>query len=145
MTVIPSPAPAVGESAPRRFLRQIAKGERANLVRFASVVTTLGVWEWYGRGVDPVFLSYPTAIVGAVPKMIERGELQAAIASSVEEAIYLGDRVIVMSSRPGRISADIMTELPRPRADLDVKSSARFDELRHIVRNALRHDRAVAA
>ena len=84
MTVIPSPAPAVGESAPRRFLRQIAKGERANLVRFASVVTTLGVWEWYGRGVDPVFLSYPTAIVGAVPKMIERGELQAAIASSVE-------------------------------------------------------------
>ena len=74
----------MAESPPRRFLRQIAKGERANLIRFVSVVTTLGVWEWYGRGVDPVFLSYPTAIVAAVPKMIERGELQAAFLASVE-------------------------------------------------------------
>ena len=78
------PAPSMVESAPRRLLRQIVRGERANLVRGVSVATTLGVWEWYGRGVDPVFLSYPTAIVAAVPKMIKTGELQTAFMSSVE-------------------------------------------------------------
>ena len=101
MTVIPSPAPTMAESAPRRFLRQIAKGERANLVRCASVVATLGIWEWYGRGVDPVFLSYPTAIVAAVPKMIERGELQAAFLASVEGLVIGLVMAIVLGTLTG--------------------------------------------
>ena len=46
--------------------------------------------------------------------------------------------MIVMSSRPGRIAADIATELPRPRAESEVKSSARYSELQRIVRAALK-------
>jgi NitT/TauT family transport system permease protein len=48
-----------------------------------SVALTLLAWEWYGRGVDPVFLSYPTAILAAVPAMLATGELQRAFVSSV--------------------------------------------------------------
>jgi len=59
------------------------------------------------------------------------------VTHSIEEAVYLGDRVIVMSSRPGRIAADVMTELPRPRSD-DVKSSERYAELLRLVRAALK-------
>jgi NitT/TauT family transport system ATP-binding protein len=55
------------------------------------------------------------------------GKTVIFITHQIDEAIYLSDRVIVMSARPGRILADIRIEIPRPRA-LGVKRSARFLE-----------------
>src|SRR5436305_9019476 len=82
-----SPPLRPAASAPRRrppgLWRDIGAGRHGNLVRFASVALTLLAWEWYGRGVDPVFLSYPTAILAAVPAMLATGELQRAFVSSV--------------------------------------------------------------
>jgi sulfonate transport system ATP-binding protein len=37
------------------------------------------------------------------------------VTHDIDEAIYLGDRVIVMSSRPGTIKREIRVDLPRPR------------------------------
>jgi ABC-type nitrate/sulfonate/bicarbonate transport system ATPase subunit len=67
------------------------------------------------------------------------------VTHSIEEAIYLGDRVIVMRSHPGRIVADVETDWARPRTEGDVKSMPRFDELRRLVRDALRDGHAAAA
>jgi NitT/TauT family transport system ATP-binding protein len=48
------------------------------------------------------------------------------VTHSIEEAIYLGDRIVVMSPSPGRIDAEIAVQLARPR---DV-SAPDFNELR---------------
>jgi NitT/TauT family transport system ATP-binding protein len=47
------------------------------------------------------------------------------ITHSIWEAIFLADRVIVMSPRPGRIAKEIIVDLPRPRR-LAVRESAEF-------------------
>src|SRR4029077_21016135 len=49
------------------------------------------------------------------------------VTHSISEAIFLSDRVIVMSPRPGHIESVISVDLPRPRT-LSIRESARFGE-----------------
>lgn len=44
------------------------------------------------------------------------------ITHSIDEALYLSDRVLLMSAQPGRIAADIRIDLPRPRKLQDIRS-----------------------
>jgi len=66
------------------------------------------------------------------------------VTHQIEEAVYLSDRVVVMSSRPGRILADIPIALPRPRA-LEVKRSAEFTAYAAQIWQLLAGQRAPAA
>jgi ABC-type nitrate/sulfonate/bicarbonate transport system permease component len=67
-----------------------------NLLRLLSISVTLGVWEWYGRRVDPIFVSYPTAILRALPTLVATGELPRAFASSLEAlGIGFGSAIVL--------------------------------------------------
>ena len=57
------------------------------------------------------------------------------ITHSIDEAITLGDRIVVISRRPGRIKEVIDVNLPRPRFDQELKSLPEYAEIReHIWR-----------
>jgi NitT/TauT family transport system ATP-binding protein len=51
------------------------------------------------------------------------------VTHSLNEAVYLADRVIVLSARPGRIVDDVAVDLPRPRT-FAMTSSERFGVLK---------------
>lgn len=65
------------------------------------------------------------------------------ITHDLEEAIYLADRVLVMTTRPGRIKQTIFVDLPRPRST-KVLSAPEFLRLKEEAIEAV-HEEAVKA
>lgn len=57
------------------------------------------------------------------------------VTHNIQEAVFLSDRVCVLSPHPGRLSAVVDIDLPRPRT-LDMKETPHFSELVTKVRNS---------
>jgi NitT/TauT family transport system ATP-binding protein len=58
------------------------------------------------------------------------------VTHSVDEAIILSDRVIVMAARPGRVVDEVPVDLPRPRS-VSAEASGRFLEIRNRIWSTL--------
>jgi len=54
------------------------------------------------------------------------------VTHDIEEAVYLGDRVVVLTARPARIREEVKIDLPRPR-DLTIKKSMACHEYRNYI------------
>lgn len=61
------------------------------------------------------------------------------VTHSISEAIYLADRVIVLTSRPAKISLDLPVPLERPRRQ-EMRYSPEFSELSRILHQQLSHN-----
>jgi len=57
---------------------------------------------------------------------LEKRKTVAFVTHSIDEAVFLSDRIIVMTPRPGTIAEIISIDLPRPRT-LDVKDTTEFN------------------
>ncbi|MBS7544855.1 ABC transporter ATP-binding protein [Ancylobacter oerskovii] len=66
------------------------------------------------------------------------------ITHSIDEAVYLGQRVAVMTSRPGRIKAMVDVDLPRADLDADIRAHPDFARYRHEIWDLLRGEVARA-
>jgi NitT/TauT family transport system ATP-binding protein len=63
------------------------------------------------------------------------------ITHDIVEAVYLADRVIVFSARPGRVKEVLKVDVPRPR-DLRVKRDPRFLEIETRIWESIREEAA---
>jgi NitT/TauT family transport system ATP-binding protein len=113
--------------AAEKFPRQISGGmrQRANLAR--ALVA------------DPeiLLMDEPFAALDAQTREVLQAELLSIwgrrqktvvfVTHQLDEAVYLADRVVVLSADPGRVKQIVPIDLPRPRT-LDVKYSPEFSE-----------------
>jgi NitT/TauT family transport system ATP-binding protein len=58
------------------------------------------------------------------------------VTHSISEALFLADRVLVLSQRPGRVKLDLRVDLPRPRGD-EMRYTAPFGRLARQLKEAI--------
>ena len=102
-----------------------------------------------------LLMDEPLGAVDALTREVMRDEIEKLIAAtgktvlfithSIEEAILLGDRIVVFKSHPGAIKEVITTGLDRPRSERSVQSDPRFLELRDHLWDALQGEATAAA
>lgn len=100
--------------------------QRVNLARALTV------------GADVLLMDEPFAALDAQTRTIMQSELMRIcretrktvllVTHQIDEAVYLSDRVLVFTMRPGRLKEEVVINLPRPR-ELSVKFTTEFGQL----------------
>lgn len=105
---------------------------------------------------DVLLMDEPMAALDAQTRLLlqedlvrlweETGKTVVLVTHSLDEALLLGDRAVVMSSRPGRVKLDLPIDLPRPRSaktatgtDFARMKAGLWDALRDEVEKSLEH------
>ena len=58
------------------------------------------------------------------------------VTHSISEALFLADRVLVLTARPGKIRLDLTVDLPRPRSD-EMRYTPHFGKLARQLKDAI--------
>jgi NitT/TauT family transport system ATP-binding protein len=66
------------------------------------------------------------------------------VTHDIEEAVYLSDRVVILSARPSSVVEELPIDLPRPRDQITTRSLERFVEYRNHIYTRIRRETADA-
>jgi NitT/TauT family transport system ATP-binding protein len=148
-------------------LRQITAKERSEIARDCLRRVGLGDFENHyphelsggmqqraglarALAVNPAILlmDEPFGAVDAQTRQLLQEELLALwqrerktvifVTHSMDEAVYLSDRVVVMTPRPGQVAEVLDVPLPRPRIAEEVRRDAKFVELTNYIWDSLK-------
>jgi NitT/TauT family transport system ATP-binding protein len=92
--------------------------------------------------IDPklMLMDEPFGALDALTRERLQGQLQRIVGErdltvlfvthSIDEALYLSDRIVVMGVHPGRIIAEFKVDLPKPRADYNFRALPEYGRVR---------------
>jgi NitT/TauT family transport system ATP-binding protein len=75
----------------------------------------------------------------------ETGQTIVFITHSVDEAITLGDRIVVVTDRPGRVKEILPVLIPRPRSGRQIRHLSEYTELRDRIWNLLEKESSASS
>ena len=107
-------------------LRQVPKAERIATAR--DYLRNVGLADFENH--------YPHELSGGMQQRERKTVI--FITHSMDEAVYLSDRVAVMTPRPGRVAEILEVPLPRPRSAGEVRRDPRFADLTNYIWHSLK-------
>jgi NitT/TauT family transport system ATP-binding protein len=110
--------------------------QRASIVRaLASDPTVLLMDEPFGA-LDAFTRDEMNKLVEEI--WLESRKTVILITHSIAEAVFLADKVYIMSARPGQISRVVDVPFPRPRS-LDLMETREFFDLVNLIKHDIQH------
>jgi NitT/TauT family transport system ATP-binding protein len=124
--------------------RELSGGmqQRASIVRSLSVDPSVLLMDEPFGALDAFTRDEMNLLIQEI--WMETRKTIAFVTHSISEAIFLADRVAVMSARPGRIAEIYNVDIPRPRS-VDIQTKPDFIERVLHVKSRIEHDRGGAA
>ena len=108
-----------------KFPRELSGGmqQRASIVRSLAVNPSVLLMDEPFGALDAFTRDEMNLLIQEI--WMETGKTIAFVTHSISEAIFLADRVVVMSARPGRIAAIYDIDIPRPRP-IEIQTEPEF-------------------